>query len=159
MLRRASVASVLAIVLTQGTPANATDQVYATADGAIGGYDPVAYFTEGRAVVGLAGIQHQWNGAHWRFATVANRNAFAADPDRYAPQYGGYCAYGTASGYKVSTSPDAFAIHDGKLYLNYNVAVQRTWNKDRSGYIATADGNWPGLRDQPYDSDEASTQR
>jgi len=94
--------------------ANAADEVFATADGAIRGYDPVAYHTESKAVRGKADITHAWNGATWRFASTANRDRFAADPERYAPRYGGFCAYGTAQGYKVSTDPDAFAIVDGR---------------------------------------------
>lgn len=157
MLHRPFAALIAVAMLLHGAAAMASNQVYATAEGAIRGYDPVAYFTEGRAVAGASGIQHEWNGAIWRFASVANRDAFARDPQRYAPQYGGYCAYGTASGYKVSTEPDAFAVRDGKLYLNYNAAVQRMWNEDQPGYIVKADGNWQSLRDAPYVSDEVST--
>jgi hypothetical protein len=128
----------------------AADEVFATADGAIRGYDPVAYHTQGKPVRGAATITHRWNGATWRFATAANRALFAADPARYAPRYGGYCAYGTAQGYKVSTDPAAFAIVDGRLYLNYSKPVQATWNQDRPGYIVQADGNWKGLEHSAY---------
>ena len=137
--------------------AHGADRVFATDAGAIRGYDPVAYHTERRAVAGAREIVHEWNGATWHFASAANRDRFAADPERYAPRYGGYCAYGTSQGYKVSTEPDAFALVDGVLYLNYNHAVQRTWDGDRPGFIATADGNWTRLVDEPYVSDEAST--
>ncbi|MFY2764683.1 YHS domain-containing (seleno)protein [Arenimonas sp. MALMAid1274] len=131
----------------------AVDEVFATPEGAIRGYDPVAYHTEAKAVPGKPGITLDWNGATWRFASEANRDLFAAQPERYAPQYGGYCAYGTSQGYKVSTQPEAFAIVDGKLYLNYNVPVQRTWNRDRPGYIAKADRNWVQLESTPHTKD------
>lgn len=129
-------------------------EVFSTDAGAIRGYDVVAYFSEGRAVRGSPDIHHEWRGARWHFDSEAHREAFAADPERYAPQYGGFCAYGTANGYQVSTSPEAFAIEDGKLYLNYNAAVQRTWNQDRTGHIRAADANWPKLRPLAYEPRE-----
>jgi YHS domain-containing protein len=140
-----------ALVFTAST-AHAVDEVYATDAGAIRGYDPVAYHIEGKPVLGTAKLTHQWNGATWHFASAEHRDLFAADPERYAPHYGGYCAYGTSQGYKVSTQPEAFAIVDGALYLNYNVQVQNTWNKDRPGHIATADGNWSKLEHEAYTS-------
>ena len=138
------------LLLVLALPAAAVDEVFQTDDGAIRGYDPVAYHVENRPVKGRAEFSHHWNGASWRFASAANRDLFAADPARYAPQYGGYCAFGTSRGYKVSTDPAAFAIVDGKLYLNYNKPVQTTWNRDRPGYIATADRNWVELAPTPY---------
>lgn len=136
--------------------ANAADEVFTTADGAIRGYDPVAYHTESKAVRGKADITHAWNGATWRFASTANRDRFAADPERYAPRYGGFCAYGTAQGYKVGTDPDAFAIVDGRLYLNYSKPVQSTWNQDRPGFIRKADANWMRLEHAVYEKPAAS---
>jgi YHS domain-containing protein len=132
------------------SPARAVDEVFATSDGAIRGYDPVAYHTQSRAVRGSAKFTYAWSGATWRFASKANRDRFAADPARWAPRYGGYCAYGTSQGYKVSTDPDAFTIVDGHLYLNYSKPVQFTWNLDRPGYIAQADRNWGGLEHGAY---------
>lgn len=115
---------------------------------AVGGYDPVAYFTEGKPVVGNPAITHEHAGAIWRFASEASRAAFKADPAKYAPQYGGYCAYGAARGYKAPIDPTAWRIVDGKLYLNYSHAVQRQWLADIPGYIRKADENWPTLRDK-----------
>ena len=132
------------------THALAADEIFATADGAIRGYDPVAYHTANTPVRGLPTLTHRWNGATWRFATPANRDRFVADPERYAPRYGGYCAYGTAQGYKVSTDPQAFSIVDGRLYLNYSKPVQVTWNLDRPGYITQADANWETLEHSAY---------
>jgi hypothetical protein len=132
------------------TRASAADEIFATADGAIRGYDPVAYHTENKPVRGLSTITTQWNGATWRFASKANRERFVADPARYAPRYGGFCAYGTSQGYKVSTNPEAFAIVDGRLYLNYSKPVQFTWNLDRPGYILKANHNWKALEHSAY---------
>jgi len=118
--------------------------VYSTfLGGAIQGYDPVAYFTEGRPVEGSRQFTHQWSGATWRFASAANRDRFAQAPEKYAPQYGGYCAYGVAGGYAVKIDPQAWSVVDGKLYLNYSRAVQADWKKDVPGYIRKADANWP----------------
>jgi YHS domain-containing protein len=115
---------------------------------AIKGYDPVAYFTQGKPVPGSEQFTVRHKGATFRFASAANRDAFAAAPDRYAPQYGGFCAYGTSRGYKADIDPAAYTVVDGKLYLNYSKSVQVTWNQDRPGYIAKADGNWPSVAPQ-----------
>jgi YHS domain-containing protein len=119
--------------------------VFSDRSGAIRGYDPVAYFTQGRPVKGSKEFTHRWNGAEWRFASAENRDRFAAAPQQYAPQYGGYCAYGVASGYAVKIEPDAWSVVDGKLYLNYDRSVQADWQKDVPGYIRKADHNWPAV--------------
>lgn len=123
--------------------------VYSDRNGAIRGYDPVAYFTEARPVKGSREFTHQWNGATWRFASAENRERFAAAPEKYAPQYGGYCAYGVASGYAVKIEPDAWSVVDGKLYLNYDKRVQASWKSDVPGYVRKADANWPGVLAKP----------
>jgi YHS domain-containing protein len=112
---------------------------------AIKGYDPVAYFTDGKPVVGKAEITHSWQGATWRFASTEHRDAFAKEPTRYAPQYGGYCAYGVAKGAKAKIEPEAFSVVDGKLYLNYDLGIRKDWEKDVPGFIAKANQNWPTL--------------
>jgi hypothetical protein len=137
-------------LLLAAMPAAAVDEVFDTGDGALRGYDVVAYHTEQRPVRGSEQYTVDWNGATWRFASAANRDRFAAEPARFAPQYGGYCAYGTSRGYKVATQPDAFAIVDGKLYLNYNTKVQTIWSEDRAPNIALADANWKDLEHAPY---------
>ncbi|UTW46280.1 YHS domain protein [bacterium SCSIO 12696] len=114
---------------------------------AIKGYDPVAYFTENRAVKGSKKFQHQWKGANWRFSNEQNRDLFAANPDKYAPQYGGYCAYAVAKNDTAGIDPDQFTILDGKLYLNYNKSINDKWLKDRDNFIEEADKHWPGLID------------
>ena len=114
-------------------------------DTAINGYDTVAYFTLGQPVKGQDDLVHEWNGAKWKFSSQAHLDLFKADPARYAPQYGGYCAYGAAQGYLVKVEPDQFTVRDGKLYLNYDAGVQVKWLKDPAGYIKTADQRYPEL--------------
>ena len=126
-------------------PAEAIDPVFTSEGAAIRGYDPVAYFAEGKPAKGSPDITYRFAGAEWRFASAANRDAFAADPRRYAPQYGGYCAWAVSQGYTAAIDPDAWRIEDGKLYLNYSRSVQRRWERDIPGNIAKADKNWPGL--------------
>ncbi len=112
---------------------------------AINGHDPVAYFTLGKAVKGDARWVTEWRGAMWRFASQAHLDLFKAQPERYAPQYGGYCAYGVAQGYLVKVDPAQFSVRDGKLYLNYDAQVQARWLQDPSGYIASANTRFPTL--------------
>jgi hypothetical protein len=121
------------------------EPVNATGGVAIGGYDAVAYFTDSLPVRGLRRHRQLWNGATWLFASEQHRAAFAGDPERYAPRYGGFCAYGVARDAKVTIDPTAWSIVDGRLYLNYDNAVRSEWLKDPTGYIEAADGNWPHL--------------
>ena len=114
---------------------------------AVSGYDTVAYFTEGKPVKGDKAHSTEYNGATWLFSSADNLAAFEADPERYAPQFGGYCAWAVSQGYTASADPDNWAIVDDKLYLNYNDDVQATWNEDRAGFIAAANENWPTLVD------------
>jgi hypothetical protein len=116
---------------------------------AVRGTDVVAYFREGRAVPGRPEFAHTWNGVAWRFSTAANRDAFVADPARFAPQYGGFCAWAVAQGYRAPIDPDAWRVVDGKLYLNYSRTIQLRWDLMRASNISKADENWPGLRDRP----------
>jgi YHS domain-containing protein len=113
---------------------------------AIEGYDPVAYFEEGRPVEGDSDYTHEWMGATWYFASAANRDLFAADPQKYAPQYGGYCAWAVSQGYTAEIDPQAWTVVDDKLYLNYSLDVRKQWQQDVPGNITKADGNWPGIR-------------
>jgi hypothetical protein len=112
---------------------------------AVGGYDPVAYFTEKKPVAGSKDITLEHQGVMWRFASIANRDAFKADPDKYAPQYGGYCAWAVSQNYTAKGDPNAWTISNGKLYLNYNKSVQSTWEKDIPGNVTKGDTNWPGV--------------
>ncbi len=113
---------------------------------ALKGYDPVAYFIEKKPVKGRTEFTAQHEGATYRFASAANRDAFNAAPAKYSPQYGGYCAFGAAGGYKAPIEPDAWTVVDGKLYLNYNQSVRRQWSSDIPGYVRKADANWPSIR-------------
>lgn len=115
---------------------------------AIRGYDPVAYFTEGKAVKGEKDFTLGWQGADWRFANADNRDLFSEDPEKYAPQYGGYCAWAVSRNYTAPTDPDAFTLVDGKLYLNYNKRVMRQWLEDRDRNIEQADENWPAVLEE-----------
>jgi YHS domain-containing protein len=121
------------------------------AEGGLGiaGHDPVAYFTETRAVAGQAEIASVHDGVTYRFASEANRTAFLADPARYLPQYGGYCAYGMARGYKAVVDPAAFTVAGGKLYLNYNHAIAAQWQRNRAREIERADAHWPTVMSSP----------
>jgi hypothetical protein len=110
---------------------------------ALRGYDPVSYFTEGKPESGLPAHSYVHKGTKFLFVSADHQRMFAEDPDKYAPQFGGYCAYGTAQGYKVSTQPDAFSVVDGKLYLNYNREVVKIWQQDVPGNIALAEEKWP----------------
>ncbi len=112
---------------------------------ALKGFDPVAYFTEGKPVSGTPKLTHAWMGATWQFSSEANRDLFAADPQRYAPQYGGFCAYGVSVGRKAPIDPDVWKIVDNKLYLNYDAGVGEKWRMDIPGNIAKADANWVKL--------------
>jgi YHS domain-containing protein len=112
---------------------------------AISGYDPVAYFTAHRPVEGSNAHKTTYQGAEFHFASEANRAAFAANPTRYAPQFGGYCAWAVSQGYTAGIDPTAWAIVDGKLYLNYNQSVQARWQGDRANNIIAANRNWPSV--------------
>lgn len=113
---------------------------------AIRGYDPVAYFRQGGPVLGKTEFSVSHGGAVWRFANAENKAAFEADPERYLPAYGGFCAYGTSRGYLVRIEPEAWSIVGGRLYLNYDLSVRKTWLGKPGTYIARADASWPGLR-------------
>ena len=114
-------------------------------DLAVQGYDVVAYATEAAAIRGRAEFESRWNGAVWRFASAAHRDQFAAQPERYAPQFGGYCAWAVSRGYTADVDPEAWKIVDGKLYLNYSKRVQRMWEQDIAGNITKGVANWPGV--------------
>lgn len=115
---------------------------------AIDGYDPVAYFTEQKPVKGSPEFRTDYHGATFQFASAAHREAFVAEPAKYAPQYGGFCAYGMAKGYKAVIDPAAFTIVQEKLYLNYSESVRTRWFSDIPGYIQKADANWPEVQRQ-----------
>jgi YHS domain-containing protein len=115
---------------------------------AIKGYDPVAYFKDKKPVKGLPNYKAEYKGSVFHFSSQANRDAFTATPAKYAPQYNGFCAFGTAGGYKAAVDPDAFTVVNGKLYLNYNQDIQKQWRADIPNLVAKADKNWPEVSRQ-----------
>ncbi|MDA0865780.1 MAG: YHS domain-containing (seleno)protein [Cyanobacteria bacterium] len=132
-------------IVTATEPPHSDVYVEASSGMAIRGADPVAYFTEGAAVQGLPQYEYEWNNATWRFSSAENLAAFRANPEAFAPQYGGYCAKALSEGNLASVDPRAWSIVEGKLYLNYNADVQAQWAQDIPGNIEKADGFWPGV--------------
>ncbi|NNL18741.1 MAG: YHS domain protein [Boseongicola sp.] len=141
----ATAASVSAASLISQPAFAAQSPVYATDNIAINGYDPVAYFTQEKPVEGVAEFSSEWEGATVLFASAEHKEMFDADPVKYAPKYGGYCAYAVSKGYTASTDPGAWTVHDGRLYLNYSKSVRALWTARRSSHIQSADANWPGV--------------
>jgi YHS domain-containing protein len=124
----------------------AQTKMYMAKDGlALQGYDPVAYFQKGEPVKGGPAFTAEWSGATFRFASDENRKMFQAAPEKYAPQYGGHCAYAAGKGYLAKGDATAWKIVDGKLYINYNQDVQKLWEADQAKFIESGDKNWPGL--------------
>jgi len=113
---------------------------------AIDGHDPVAYFTEQKPVKGSPEFRVEFEGSTFQFASAVHRDTFAANPEKFVPQYGGYCAYGMAKGYKAKIDPAAFTVVGDKLYLNYSETVRSQWLTDIPGYIRKADANWPDVK-------------
>ncbi len=148
MLRLFRLCAVVASTAALSMPALAGGPINTTWFGnAIEGYDPVAYHTMGQPVEGSSDFEYEWMDATWRFANAEHRDLFAADPEKYAPAYGGYCAYGVSLGKKPGIDPVAWDIVDGQLYLNLNLRIQERWHQDVPGYIAKADEIWPTIRD------------
>lgn len=148
MSRRAIAFILVALILQMATgPVQAASKpaVFATNGVAINGYDPVAYITQKKPVSGKDAYSYRWKGVTWRFASAANRDAFKANPSKYAPQFGGYCAYAVSNGYTAPTDPTAWSVVDGKLYLNFSVGVRQRWNQNRAERIKDGDKNWPGV--------------
>ncbi len=138
----------LGIIVTTVCAHAQKSEIFVKDDAAIRGYDAVAYFTAGKPVKGTKEFAVSYKGAAWYFSSKQNADAFKANPEKYAPQYGGYCAYGLADNHKASTEPEAWTIVNGKLYLNYNKDVQVKWNKKQQEYIVTADKNWTVIKDK-----------
>lgn len=144
MLRPAALALALALATPLAPVSAAPIYTGLFGDEAAGGWDVVSY-QSGKPVEGSDKFTTTWNGATWRFASAANLAAFKAAPARYAPQYGGHCAWAAANNYRFAGDPKYWRIVDGKLYLNYNRDVQVKWDAAPKSMIARADANWPGL--------------
>lgn len=141
-----SVGLAFAIIPASVQVANAVAENNIVDGYAVHGYDVVAYFTESKPVIGDDRYIAKYDGATYRFASAANRDKFAGDPGKYAPKYGGYCAFGLAMGRKFDGDPNAWKIVDGELYLNLNKDIQARWVKDIPGFIKGSENNWPIVR-------------
>lgn len=139
------------VILSAGVLANPPIETGTFNNKAIYGYDTVAYFTQNKAVKGSKRIKTEWQGAEWYFASQEHLAMFLESPDKYAPQYGGYCAYAMSDGRLVGIDEDAFTIVDGKLYLNYSKSVMKEWRSNQSQFIGEADEWYPKLVDAPKD--------
>ena len=124
-------------------------EIFSTSGKAIKGYDPVAFFKKAKAIKGADSLSYQYKDATWLFSSTDNLESFKKSPQKYEPQYGGYCAYGTADGHKAPTQTDTWAIVDGKLYFNYNTKVKEMWSKQQTILIEKANAQWPTIKDKP----------
>ena len=124
---------------------------------ALKGYDAVAYFADAEPAAGNPAISSQWQGATWLFSTAEHRTTFMADPSRYAPQFGGYCAFAVAQGTTADGDPHQWAIVGGKLYVNNNALAKKLWDQDRPANIAAGDTNWPLIPKRRLPAAERST--
>ena len=140
-------ASVMVFSFLFGCGLNAQSPIYTSlfSSLALKGYDTVAYFTQNKAVEGVSKYQTKYKGATWYFASEENLQAFTKEPTKYAPQYGGYCAYAMATGDFVSAQPKNWTIYNGLLYVNYSDDVQKTWEAKKDDYMANANKQWEKL--------------
>lgn len=145
-----SMAVCLGLIAGLATSASADEITNFVKNGyAIGGTDPVAYFTKGEPVQGSSSFTAEYQGVTWKFASAEHRDLFKADPAKYAPQYGGYCAFGASKGLKVPVIPEAWKIVDGKLYLNNNRNVHKRFEQEYAEIIHDADLNWKIIKSTP----------
>ncbi len=136
------------LAIAAQSTAGAKAETYAEDGIAIKGADPVAYFTQGQSVLGSSAHEYDWKGATWQFSSAENKDLFAANPEQYAPQYGGYCAWAISQDNLAPIDPTAWSIVDGKLYLNFSSDIQARWEKDIPGFISLANEKWPGILEQ-----------
>ena len=138
--------SLLLLAVSAVSAKDLVDPVFKNNRGeAAGGYDVVSYFESGKPAKGAQAHAAEWNGARWLFATAAHREQFLAQPEKFAPQFGGYCAWAVGHNYTASSDPEAWTIRDGKLYLNYNQDVQKKWTPEAASWIQKGEVNWPRL--------------
>ncbi len=146
-MKRTIIIAVLALFTIVQAKAQKSE-IFAPGGKAIKGYDPVAFFKESKPVKGADSLSYSWKEATWLFSNRQNLKAFKADPDKYAPQYGGYCAYGLSQGHKAPTQTDTWTVVNDKLYFNYNSKTKELWTKDQPALIKTADEKWPEIKGQ-----------
>lgn len=142
-----AVAVLSAPLLTTAAQAAGFDVNATTTDLALRGVDPVSYFAMGKPVEGAVDITAKHNGAVYRFASEDNKALFTANPEKYAPQFGGYCAFAAGKGFKFDGDPDVWAIVDDKLYLNVSAKVGEIFKKDAPALISQATTKWPEIKD------------
>lgn len=147
ILKGALAALVTSVALSTAALAAGFDVNVTTTDLALRGYDPVSYFTDGAPTPGEIDITAEHNGATYRFASAEHKAMFEADPAKYAPQYGGYCAFGLAQGYKFDGDPQVWKIVEDKLYLNLSPKVSTIWHENVPGNIENADAKWQMVKD------------
>lgn len=135
------------LVAFAANPAYAEDPIYTGifSSTAIDGHDTVAYFTEGKPVKGKDEFKAEWRGATWKFSSAENLAKFQASPEKFAPQYGGYCAWAAAQGSLAPGAADQWHIENGKLYLNYDASIKEKWLPERAKFIPQANEKYPGL--------------
>lgn len=149
----AILAAIAAAFVSLPAAAAPAPSVYVNATGlAAQGYDPVAFFTRAKAVKGSASHELEWSGAKWRFESAQSLAAFKAEPQRYAPQFGGYCAWAVSQHYLAPGDPNFWKIVDGKLYLNFNARAKELWEADQAEAIARGHANWPAVLTDNQDS-------
>jgi len=141
-----------AFVLAVAAGAAFAGDVNQDAGVAVKGYDPVAYFVDHKPVKGSPAYTAEFGGVTYEFASKAHRDAFSADPAKYVPQYGGFCAFAMAKGHKADIDPAAFSIVANKLYLNHSEKVRDMWQQDIPDFVTQADNNWSSVAQQPDDA-------
>ena len=139
--------SFLALIILLPGLAHAEDKIYTGFwnNIAVSGYDPVAYFTDGKPTKGKSAYSTEYQGAEWHFSSQQNLDTFLANPEKYAPQYGGYCAWAVAHNTTAKADPTQWSIVDGKLYLNYDANIQSRWVEDKPKYISLGNQHWPNV--------------
>lgn len=142
-----TILSIAAVVILLSCSDRNHSEIFVVDGKAIRGYDAVAFHLDQKAVAGNSAYTYNWKNANWQFSSKAYLDSFKLDPDKYAPQYGGYCAFGTAEGHKAPTETETWTVNKGKLYFNYNNEVKEMWMKDQQGYIIKADELWPKIKD------------
>ena len=139
----------LCLFLTSGIVNAQKSQIFAPAGKAIKGYDAVAFFKQLKPVMGADSLSYSYKGVNWLFSSAENLTLFKANPEKYEPQFGGYCAYGIADGHKAPTQTETWAIIDDKLYFNYNLKVKEMWNKNQKNFIEKANQIWSEIKEKP----------
>ena len=140
--------SVLFLTLSTNVLAG-EDPIYTSflSNEAVGGFDVVTYFESDGPQEGKDKYSYDYLGAEWLFVSQENLEKFKQNPEKYAPQYGGYCAYAAALGSTAKGEPDQWHIHENKLYLNYDANIKDRWVRDKENYIVQGDANWPKILD------------